>query len=70
MKTKPIIYWEIYIGKSDTGRLRFMARKILLVRNKYGITTDRFNLTKMGFSHINSYSEFKKLFPKPYYENT
>ena len=63
MKTKSLIYWMPYIGTRG-----ITARKFLLICNEYGVADYLFDLTKMGLSHVSSYSEFKKLFPntKPY----
>lgn len=58
MRKKTFIYWEPYVNNRGV-----CARKILLICRLNGMAEGRYNLTKMGLSHINSYSEFKKLFP-------
>ena len=65
MRKKTFIYWEPYVGNRGVS-----ARKILLICRPDGMAEGRYDLTAMGLSHINTYTEFKKLFPKPYYGDT
>ena len=43
-----------------------LGTKFLLVKDERGELKYRFNLTKMGFEHINSFAELQELFPVSY----
>ena len=52
----------------DFAKVRIHLEKILLVKRDDGLLTHKFNLTKMGLEHINSFAELQELCPPVHYD--
>lgn len=60
--------FRINASYRDFTKVRIHLEKILLVKQDDGLLTHKFNLTKMGLEHINSFSELQELCPPVHYD--